>query len=135
MYRTLRCQPGRLAMKLALVIGVVGALATEAPACSGATRQARAKPLCRQSQAASEFRRAIAADQPLLRRLKEGLRAPGLSLAIASDGKIVWSVSCGFADLKSRRPVTAQTRFRIGSVSKALTATALARYAEIGRID
>ncbi len=121
-------------MKCAFVSGVVGALAV-ATACSGAAPQARAKPLCRQSQAASEFRQAIAADQPLLRRLKEGLRAPGLSLAVASDGEIVWTVSCGYADLKSRRLVTAQTRFRIGSVSKTLTATALAQYAEVGRVD
>jgi serine beta-lactamase-like protein LACTB, mitochondrial len=122
-------------VKRALIIGVVGALAAVATACSGGAPQARAKPLCRQSQAASEFRPAIAADQPLLRRLKEGLRAPGLSLAVASDGKIVWSVSCGYADLKSRRLVTAQTRFRIGSVSKTLTATALAQFAEVGRVD
>jgi serine beta-lactamase-like protein LACTB, mitochondrial len=71
----------------------------------------------------------------LLRRLKEGLRAPGLSLTVAARGTIVWSVSCGYADLRSRRPVTAHTRFRIGSVSKTLTATALADYAESGRVD
>jgi serine beta-lactamase-like protein LACTB len=122
-------------LKRAFVIGFVGALAAAAAACSSAAPQARAKPLCRQSQAAPEFRQAIAADRPLLRRLKDGLRAPGLSLAVASGGKIVWSVSCGYADLKSRRVVTAQTRFRIGSVSKTLTATALAQYAEAGRVD
>jgi serine beta-lactamase-like protein LACTB, mitochondrial len=122
-------------LKRAYVIGFVGALAAAAAACSGAAPQARAKSLCRQSLAAPEFRQAIAADRPLLRRLKEGLRAPGLSLAVASGGKIVWSVSCGYADLKSRRLVTAQTRFRIGSVSKTLTATALAQYAEAGRVD
>jgi CubicO group peptidase (beta-lactamase class C family) len=37
--------------------------------------------------------------------------------------------------LKLRRPVTRHTRFRIGSVSKTLTATALAEYAERGRVD
>lgn len=121
-------------MQRAFVIGFVGALAAAA-ACSGAAPQERAKPLCRQSQAAPEFRQAIAADRPLLRRLKEGLGAPGLSLAVASGGKIVWSVSCGYADLMSRRLVTAQTRFRIGSVSKTLTATAIAQYAEAGRVD
>jgi len=71
----------------------------------------------------------------LLRRLKKGLGAPGLSLSVAAGGKIVWSASCGYADLKSRRPATAHTRFRIGSVSKTLTATALADYAESGRVD
>jgi CubicO group peptidase (beta-lactamase class C family) len=122
-------------MKRAFVIGFAGALAAAATACSGTAPQAHPMPSCSQSRAAPEFRQAIAADRPLLRHLKEGLRAPGLSLAVASGGKIVWSVSCGYADLRSRRLVTARTRFRIGSVSKTLTATALARYAEAGRID
>ena len=110
------------------------ALAGTAAAC-GSAPAARTKSVCRDSLAAPAYRDAIGVDRPLLRRLEEGLRAPGLSLSVAAGGKIVWSVSCGYADLKSRRPVVAQTRFRIGSVSKALTATALAHYAEIGRVD
>ena len=106
-----------------------------ASACGGSTKAARQPPLCRESQAASNHRRAIVADTPLLRRLYDGLRAPGFTLAVAARGKIVWSVSCGYADLKTRRLVTADTRFRIGSVSKTLTATALAVYAEGGRVD
>jgi serine beta-lactamase-like protein LACTB, mitochondrial len=117
------------------VVAIVAAVATAASACGGASEAARAKPLCRQSQAAPEYRQAISADRALLRRLYEGLRAPGISLTVAAGGKIVWSVSCGYADLKSRRPATADTRFRIGSVSKTLTATALAEYAESGRVD
>jgi serine beta-lactamase-like protein LACTB, mitochondrial len=116
-------------------IAIVAALAAATSASGSASRTARAKPLCRESLAAPEYRQAISADRPLLRLLKEGLRAPGLSLSVATCGKIVWSVSCGHADLESRRPVTGQTRFRIGSVSKTLTATALADYAESGRVD
>jgi serine beta-lactamase-like protein LACTB, mitochondrial len=115
-------------------IAAVAALAAIS-ACAGGSGAARAKPLCRQSQAAPEYRQAIGVDRALLRRLKVGLRAPGLSLTVAAGGKIVWSVSCGYADLRSRRPVTAHTRFRIGSVSKPLTATALVDYAESGRVD
>jgi serine beta-lactamase-like protein LACTB, mitochondrial len=116
-------------------IAIVAALVAAASACGGASEAGRAKPLCRQSLAAPEYRQAIRADRTLLRRLKEGLHAPGLSLTVAAGGKIVWSVSCGYADVKSRRPVTARTRFRIGSVSKTLTATVLADYAESGRVD
>jgi serine beta-lactamase-like protein LACTB, mitochondrial len=116
-------------------IAIVAALVAAALACGGASEAGRAKPLCRQSLAAPEYRQAIRADRTLLRRLKEGLHAPGLSLTVAASGKIVWSVSCGYADVKSRRPVTARTRFRIGSVSKTLTATVLADYAESGRVD
>jgi CubicO group peptidase (beta-lactamase class C family) len=117
------------------VIALVAALAATASACGGASEAARPIPLCRQSLASPEYRQAIRADRALLRRLAEGLRAPGLSLTVAAGGKIVWSVSCGYADLKARRPVTAHTRFRIGSVSKTLTAAALAKYAERGSVD
>src|SRR5215216_4397314 len=129
---------GRRRMNLAKrvsMIAIIAALAAAASACGGASEAARAKPLCRESLAAPEYRQPIRADRPLLRRLKEGLGAPGLSLSVAAGGKIVWSASCGYADLKSRRPATAHTRFRIGSVSKTLTATALADYAESGRVD
>jgi serine beta-lactamase-like protein LACTB len=123
----MRCQPVTLAVVVAIAAGI-------ASACGGVTLAARPLPVCRQSQAAPQYRQAIAAVRPLLRRLKAGLRSPGLSLAVAARGQIVWSISCGYADLKSR-PVTAHTRFRIGSVSKTLTAAALAHYADSGRVD
>jgi serine beta-lactamase-like protein LACTB, mitochondrial len=121
--------------KLVSMIGIVAVLAAAASACDGAFEGAPAKRICRESLAAPEYQQAINADRAVVRRLMEGLRAPGLSLAVATGGKIVWSVSCGYADLKSRRPVTPHTRFRIGSLSKTLTATALAEYAENGRVD
>jgi serine beta-lactamase-like protein LACTB, mitochondrial len=63
------------------------------------------------------------------------MAAPGLSVAVAASGKVVWSESCGFADLERRIPVRRDTTFRIGSVSKALTAAAAGRLAEQGRLD
>ena len=47
----------------------------------------------------------------------------------------MWSIHCGYADVASRRPVGDHTRFRIGSVSKTLTAAALMHYAARGRVD
>lgn len=111
------------------------ALSTAMLSGCGGGRAARVPPLCRESQASPQYRSAIDSVRPLLPRLRAGLRAPGFSLAVAVRGEVVWSVSCGYADRKSRRPVTARTRFRIGSVSKPLTATALAHFAEIGRVD
>jgi serine beta-lactamase-like protein LACTB len=60
---------------------------------------------------------------------------PGLSLAVAVDGKIVYSEGFGFADLEERAPVWPTTKFRIGSVSKPLTAIALAQLVEAGKLD
>jgi len=63
-------------------------------------------------------------------RLRHGL--PSLSVAVAMDGKIVWAAASGWADLESRTPASLATRYRIGSTSKAVTATALARLVDQG---
>jgi serine beta-lactamase-like protein LACTB, mitochondrial len=71
----------------------------------------------------------------LVPRLASGLRAPGLSLAVAVKGTVIWSVNCGFANVRAGTPVTDETLFRIGSVSKTLTAATLASYAASGKVD
>jgi N-acyl-D-amino-acid deacylase len=50
---------------------------------------------------------------------------PGASIAVAKDGRLVYTAAFGYADLQGRRPPEPQTRFRIASVSKPITAIAL----------
>lgn len=60
---------------------------------------------------------------------------PSLSVAVAKDGEIVWAEGFGHADAKRHTPVTPRTRFRTGSVSKTLTAAAVALLYDRKRID
>jgi len=60
---------------------------------------------------------------------------PGFNVAVAIDGKIVYSEAFGYADLEQRVPAWQITKFRIGSVSKPLTSAALMRLVEQGKID
>ena len=62
-------------------------------------------------------------------------KIPGLQVAVAVDGKLVWSAAFGYADLARHAPVTRTTMFRIGSVSKPLTATAVAQLVGQGKLD
>lgn len=62
-------------------------------------------------------------------------QVPGLTAAVAVDGRLVWSNAFGYADLEAKRPMTAASRFRIGSISKSLTAAGLMRLVEQGQID
>ena len=62
-------------------------------------------------------------------------RIPGVQVAVAVNGKLVWSEGFGYADAARKRPVTRETEFRIGSVSKPLTATAVALLYEEGKLD
>jgi CubicO group peptidase (beta-lactamase class C family) len=63
------------------------------------------------------------------------LGAPGAAVCVIRDGRVVWSHAFGLADLEQGVPVTGATRFRIGSVSKALTSVAVGRLVEAGRLD
>lgn len=60
---------------------------------------------------------------------------PGVSITVLRNGRKVWSEGLGFADLEQRVRVTPLTRFRIGSVSKSLTAAAVGLLVEAGRLD
>ncbi|WP_300541104.1 serine hydrolase domain-containing protein [Maricaulis sp.] len=60
---------------------------------------------------------------------------PALSVAVAVDGEIAWSGALGYADVDAGRAAGPQTLFRIGSTSKAVTATLFARMVDAGLVD
>jgi CubicO group peptidase (beta-lactamase class C family) len=60
--------------------------------------------------------------------------APGLQIAVAKEGQIVYSKAFGLADVDTQAPVTPETKFRIGSISKVLTAVAIVQLAEQGKL-
>ena len=60
---------------------------------------------------------------------------PGIAIAVSVDGETVWSEGFGYADLEHRVPMWPSVKFRVGSISKSLTAAAAARLVEDGRLD
>ncbi len=60
---------------------------------------------------------------------------PGIAIAVAVDGETVWSEGFGYANLEHRVPMWPSVKFRVGSISKSLTAAAVARLVEDGRLD
>jgi CubicO group peptidase (beta-lactamase class C family) len=59
----------------------------------------------------------------------------GLAAGIVCDGRLAWSGHSGWADIASRTPVDLDTVFRIGSITKIITAIAVMQLHEQGRID
>jgi CubicO group peptidase (beta-lactamase class C family) len=59
---------------------------------------------------------------------------PGLSVAVVS-GDFRWEGGFGFADLENGVPATAESSYRMGSVSKPMTAVAILRLADEGKLD
>ncbi|MDE0829800.1 MAG: serine hydrolase [Vicinamibacterales bacterium] len=60
---------------------------------------------------------------------------PGIAIAVSVDGETVWSEGFGYADLEHRVPMWPSVKFRVGSVSKSMTAAAVATLVEAGRLD
>jgi serine beta-lactamase-like protein LACTB len=60
---------------------------------------------------------------------------PSLSVAVGSNGHLVWAEGFGYADIDSHIVATPRTRFRVGDASKALTSAAVGRLLESHKID
>jgi serine beta-lactamase-like protein LACTB, mitochondrial len=61
--------------------------------------------------------------------------APGVSVAIVKDGKLAWTGAYGFSDLENSVPAKTSTMYRLASISKPITATAVMQLAEAGKLD
>jgi CubicO group peptidase (beta-lactamase class C family) len=85
------------------------------------------------------------ADAPIASRetradaiIAEAMRAgpiPGVSVAIEQDGKNVYQKGFGYADLERQIPVTQETRFPVGSITKSFTGLAVMQLVNAGKVD
>lgn len=64
-------------------------------------------------------------------RMREG----GLAIVAAADGRIVLSDGFGYADDDSKRPITGDTAYRVGSITKLFTAISVMQLVEQGLVD
>ncbi len=85
-----------------------------------------------QSESREEF---FPSFEQTLAELMEFYDVPGLSAAVIHEGELVWSRAFGFRDLEAQQPVFPDTRFRIESITKTLTARAVLRLTEKTRIS
>jgi CubicO group peptidase (beta-lactamase class C family) len=59
----------------------------------------------------------------------------GLSIALVDDQRVVWTQGFGYADKANKVPATPETVYRVGSISKLFTASAVMQLAEEGKLD
>ena len=87
------------------------------------------------AQAASPYARTIRDGRAAARALLQQTGAPSLSLALVSNGRVVWRQSFGYADVDTKTAPTPTTRYGIGSVSKTVATVALMQLVDDGLVS
>lgn len=59
---------------------------------------------------------------------------PGISVAIAKDGRLIYAKGFGYADTSKKEPVTTNSLFRIASCSKTITALGIMKLVENNKL-
>jgi CubicO group peptidase (beta-lactamase class C family) len=70
-----------------------------------------------------------------LKTIPEKINVPSFSVAVGLKGSVIWSETIGYQDIKSNIPASPNTIYRIGSTSKAVASTLVAKIFEEGGID
>jgi serine beta-lactamase-like protein LACTB len=129
-----------LAVLVAAVVLVVGSAIvwfrlTKSVRTKPVHEAAAAVPSMAAAAPTDRYARPVEESRRLARALAVADNLPGLSVAVAVDGEIVWAEGFGWSDVESRAPLTPRTRFRLGALSKPLTAVAAALLHDRGRLD
>jgi CubicO group peptidase (beta-lactamase class C family) len=75
--------------------------------------------------------------EPLEKAVRDELaatRAPGAAVAVVSGDRVIFAKGFGVANVETGAPVTPDTVFRVGSVTKMMTAAAAVPQAEAGKV-
>ena len=153
---SLRLPAAMLASCVIIVFAVVPTTTAAAPADAAAKSSTTAAAVAG-AAASSPTRGAAPADEAAIARVAHGLipeqrvigerggwsieermrvhHVPGVSVAVIHDGRVAWARAWGVADLRSSRPVDADTPFQAASISKMVTALAALREADDGKVD
>jgi len=78
---------------------------------------------------------AIRAIEELVEGERKRQNIPGLSVTVVREKRLAWSRGFGRADLENGVPATPATVYRLGSISKPVTAVAVMQLVERGKID
>ena len=74
-------------------------------------------------------------DPYTLQELMERFGVPGVSISVIKDFQIYWSKGYGQADVTTKSPVRSDTMFQAASISKPVTAFAVMRLVDAGKLS
>ena len=84
---------------------------------------------------AADAQQALASLDPVFEKFMREQHVPGLVYGVVADGKLVRVKAFGVGNVPAATPVTADTAFRIASMTKQFTALATLRLRDAGRLS
>ncbi len=93
-----------------------------------------AVPVARQASVPAELGAALEQIDALAAQTQRDGGIGGLTIGVISGGKLAWTRSYGSSDAESKRPASADTVYRIGSITKQFTALMLLQLVEQGKV-
>lgn len=92
--------------------------------------------LAQPAVAPGERYKEVAAElEQLIKHEVDDKKLPALSIALVDDQKVVWAAGFGFQDRARTIPATAETIYRVGSVSKLFTDVAVMELVDAGGLN
>jgi len=82
-----------------------------------------------------DFQGAAAVLDTIIRNDLKKQRIPGAAVALVHEGRVIFSRCYGYADTGKKVPITEDTYFMVGSLTKSFTALAVLKLIEQGKID
>lgn len=70
-----------------------------------------------------------------LQTIADEFKAVGLAVVVIKDGKPIYKEAIGYKNLEQKEPLSTQDLFRIASISKSFSATAIMQLVEQGRLS
>jgi hypothetical protein len=112
--------------KIPLTALALGLCLTASPARAVPAPGVNTAPFATQSEGLTDPKELEAFLDPLVADLMESHHIPGGAIAVVKDGQLFFAQGYGYADLEHGTPATADTTlFRVGSISKVFTWTAV----------
>jgi CubicO group peptidase (beta-lactamase class C family) len=87
------------------------------------------------AETAADYSVALAAIEKVIDEKRTEFGIPGISLAIVKDDKVIYLKGLGMKDVGKKLPVTPDTRFAIGSATKAFTSMLAVMSADQGKLS